>query len=251
MLGKSASPEHSCARSDSGSVVTRPSGSSSASASPIAATASTAPTPHDATISQGRRAANRASFSVIETPLKAAEDPWPARERTNLRQIAETAGYARSTPAYFFNSKQQLYDTVLGRVLERGRAAARPAFEAAVTSPSAEQALEAIVGDLLRFLAHDQNYVLIMQREALAPRPSLAALLTDEALGEARAGIARALGQEDPDHFLLELSALAWFPFAHDRTLVAALGFDARDPAFLRRHRDRIVRLFTQQRDSA
>jgi hypothetical protein len=33
---------------------------------------------------------------------------------------------------------------------------------------------------------------------------------------------ARALGHEDPDHFFLEFSALTWFPFAQDRTLVAA-----------------------------
>jgi AcrR family transcriptional regulator len=181
------------------------------------------------------------------TILQAAEDLFARDgfERTSLQQIAEAAGFGRSTPAYFFSTKQQLYDTVLRQVLERGRAAVRPAFEAALTSPSPEQALDTIVGDLLHFLARDQNYVLIMQREALAARPSLAALLAEESLAEARIEIARALGQEDSDHFFLELFALAWFPFAHDSTLVAALGFDARDAAFLRRHRERIVRLFT------
>jgi hypothetical protein len=54
------------------------------------------------------------------------------------------------------------------------RSALRPAFEAALTSPSAELALDTIVGDLLEFPALDRNSVLIMQREALAARPSLA-----------------------------------------------------------------------------
>jgi hypothetical protein len=69
-----------------------------------------------------------------------------------------------------------------------------------------------------------------MQREALAERPSLAAMLDEEALAEARRAIGQALGDGDVDHFLLELVALSWFPIAHRDTFVAALGFDARDP---------------------
>lgn len=179
--------------------------------------------------------------------LEAAENLFAREgfERTSLHEIAAAAGVGRSTPAYFFKTKQQLYDTVLERVLERGRAAMRPAYEAALTAPSPERALDTIVGNVLTFLARDEKYVLIMQREALAPRPSLAALLTEETLAEARVAFAHALGRQDPDHFFLELSALTWFPFAHDNTLVAALGFDARDPQFLKRHRERIVRLLT------
>lgn len=182
--------------------------------------------------------------------LGAAEDLFARRgfDRTSLQQIGEAAGVARSTPAYFFKTKQQLYDTVLGNALERGRAAMQPAFEAALSAPSPEHALEAAVGAILDFLAHDQNYVLLMQREALAERPSLAALLADEALTDARSAWAHALGDDDPEHFFLELSALTWFPFSHDSTVVAALGFDARDPAFLERHRERIVQLFRQSR---
>jgi AcrR family transcriptional regulator len=190
------------------------------------------------------RNAERTKTAILE----AAEDLFARQgfERTSLHEIAAAAGFARSTPAYFFKTKQQLYDTVLENALERGRAAMRPAFEAAIGAPSSERALDTIVGDVLAFLAHDEKYVLIMQREALAPRPSLAALLTEPALAEARMGFAHALGHEDPDHFFLELSALTWFPFAQARTFVAALGFDARDPQFLKRHRERIVRLLAQ-----
>lgn len=180
--------------------------------------------------------------------LQAAEDLFARRgfDRTSLQQIGEAAGVARSTPAYFFKTKQQLYDTVLENALERGRAAMQPAFEAALSAPSPEHALDAAVGGILDFLAHDQNYVLILQREALAERPSLAALLADDGLTDARTGWALALGHDEPDHFFLELSALTWFPFSHDSTVVAALGFDARDPAFLERHRGRVVRLLIQ-----
>jgi AcrR family transcriptional regulator len=163
---------------------------------------------------------------------------------TTLQQIGEAAGFARSTPAYFFQSKQALYDAVLRGALERAREAMRPAFEAAGASASPEEALDTLVGRSIDFLAGDENYVLLIQREALAPGPSLPALVDEEALGEARRAIVAALGDEDVDHVILELFALSWFPFAHSRTLVASLGFDARDPEFLKRHRERIVRLF-------
>jgi TetR/AcrR family transcriptional regulator len=166
---------------------------------------------------------------------------------TSLQEIGEAAGFARSTPAYFFHSKQELYDAVLTRALERAREAMRPAFEAAGAGASPEEALDTLVGGFLEFLAGDENYVLLVQREALAPRPSLPALVDQEALGEARRAIIAALGEDDANHIILELFALTSFPFAHSRTLVASLGFDARDPEFLKRHRERIVRLFAGQ----
>ena len=188
------------------------------------------------------RDAERTRTAILET----AETLFARHgfSETSLQQIGEAAGFARSTPAYFFQSKQELYDAVLRRALERARETMRPAFEAAGANASPEDALDALVGRFLDFLAGDRNYVLLMQREALAERPSLAALLDQERLAEARRAIIAALGDEDADHVILELFALCWFPFAHSGTLVAALGFDARDPKFLKRHRERIVRLF-------
>ncbi len=184
-----------------------------------------------------------------EAILVAAEDRFARLgfEGTSLQEIAEAAGVARSTPAYFFHSKQALYDAVLRRALDRGREAMQPAFEAVATTAPPEQTLDTLVGRFLEFLAGDENYVLLVQREALAARPSLPALVDEEALADSRRAIVAALGEADADHVILELFALSWFPFAHSRTLVASLGFDSRDPEFLKRHRERIVRLFARR----
>jgi AcrR family transcriptional regulator len=163
---------------------------------------------------------------------------------TSLQQVGEAAGFARSTPGYVFRSKQALYDAVLVRALERGRDAMQPAFRAAAAGESSAEALDAIVGGLLGFLASDPTYVLLLQREALDEGPSLPSLLDEEALEEMRRALAAALGDADLDHLFLEVFALCWFPFAHSRTLVAALGLDAHDPEFLERHRERVVGLF-------
>lgn len=187
-----------------------------------------------------------------EAVLRTAEDLF-ARQgfaETSLQQIGEAAGYARSTPAYFFRSKQELYDTVLRRVLERGREAVRPTLEAAADL-SYERILDSLVGRLLEFFAGDRNYVLLMQREALAARPSLAEMLDEEELRDARRAVARVADEEDVDHVLLELVALTWFPFAHAGTIVSALGLDAGDPEFLRRHRERVVALFAARARSS
>src|SRR5688572_21209230 len=114
-----------------------------------------------------------------EAILVAAEDRFARLgfEGTSLQEIADAADVARSTPAYFFQSKQALYDAVLRRALNRGREAMQPAFEAAGTTAPPEQALDILVGRFLDFLAGDENYVLLVQREALAPQPSLPALV--------------------------------------------------------------------------
>jgi AcrR family transcriptional regulator len=188
------------------------------------------------------RDADRTRAAILET----AEELFARHgfAATSLQQIGEAAGYARSTPAYFFHSKQELYDAVLRQAFERGREAMQPAFAIAAEA-SAEQALDAIVGRFLDFLATDRNYVRLIQREALADEPSFAAVLDEELLADARRALAHVLGETDVDHVFLEIFALGWFAIAHAQTLVAALGFDAADPAFLRRHRERIVHLFT------
>jgi AcrR family transcriptional regulator len=54
-----------------------------------------------------------------EAILSAAEDLFARQgfEGTSMQEIGEAAGVARSTPAYFFRSKEALYEAVLARVV--------------------------------------------------------------------------------------------------------------------------------------
>lgn len=81
-----------------------------------------------------------------EAILVAAEDYFARKgfEGTSLHQIAEAAGVARSTPAYFFGSKEALYDAVLARIVARGRKAMTSA--ASDDDASAEAVVESYVG---------------------------------------------------------------------------------------------------------
>ena len=171
--------------------------------------------------------------------LAAAED-WFARlgfDGTSLHQIGEAAGVARSTPAYFFGSKEALYDAVLERTVARGREAMARAY-AKGGDRSPEIAVESYVGALLDFLGRDRNFVRLIQREALGDGSRVAAFFGG-AVEEAVAALRPAAEKADisAERLVLNLVALCWYPFAHEHTLMPALGMNPRDAAFLEEHR--------------
>ena len=188
-----------------------------------------------------------------EAILVAAEDYF-ARfgfEGTSLHQIAEAAGVARSTPAYFFGSKEELYAAVLARVIARGQEVMARAYATGGEDDSLADAVERFVTALVDFLGHDQNFLRLMQREALGGGSRVAEFF-GRAVEDARTALGPAAKKAGiaPERLLLDLVALCWYPFAHEHTLLPALGMKARDPSFLeeqKRHLVDLVRGMTRQ----
>src|SRR5215210_240808 len=186
-----------------------------------------------------------------EAILAAAEDYFARLgfEGASLNQIAEAAGVARSTPAYFFGSKEALYDAVLQRAIARSQQAMARAYAKGGDGGSAEDALESYVGAFLDFLGHDRNFLRLIQREALGDGSRVADYFgrsVEEGL--AAVGPAAEKAGISPERLVLDLAALCWYPFAHEHTLLPALGMKARDPAFLdehKRHLGDLVRALT------
>jgi TetR/AcrR family transcriptional regulator len=195
-----------------------------------------------------RRDAERTRQAI----LVAAEDCFARRgfDGASLQQIAEAAGVARSTPAYFFGSKEALYDAVLARAVARAQETMARAYAEDGNARSAEDAVESYVGAFLDFLGHDQNFLRLIQREALGDASRLAEFFSrsvDEAL--AAVGPAAQKAGISPERLVLDLTSLCWYPFAHEHTLLPALGIKARDPAFLaeqKRHLGDLVRAMTR-----
>ena len=187
-----------------------------------------------------------------EAILAAAEDSF-ARvgfEGTSLQQIGEAAGVARSTPAYFFGSKAALYDAVLARVIARARETMARAYATGEQAPSVEDAVESYVGAAIEFLGHDRNFVRLIQREALGEGSRVAEFF-GHTVEEGIVALAPAAEKAGitPERLVLDLTALCWYPFAHEHTLLPALGMNARDPAFLdeqKRHIGDLVRAMTR-----
>ena len=188
-----------------------------------------------------------------EAILVAAEDHFARLgfERTSLQQIGEAAGVARSTPAYFFGSKETLYDAVLMRVIARGQEAMAQAYAKGADEHSAEDAVESYIGAFLDFLGRDQNFLRLVQREALGDGSRVAEFFA-RTVEEAVAALAPAADKAgiSPQRLVLDLTALCWYPFANEHTLLPALGLTARDPAFLdeqKRHLGDLVRAMTSR----
>jgi TetR/AcrR family transcriptional regulator len=173
-------------------------------------------------------------------------------ERTSMQQIGEAAGVARSTPAYFFHSKEALYEAVLARAVARAQEALARAYAEGDEHRSPEAAVESYVSAFLDFLWRDPNFVSLIQRESLGDGSRVSEFFgrpVDEAV-TALAPAAEKAGVS-PQRLVLDLVALCWYPFAHEHTLLPALGLKARDPAFLdeqKRHLADIVRSLTRTR---
>lgn len=183
-----------------------------------------------------------------EAILAAAEDSFARLgfDATSLEHLGEAAGVARSTPAYFFGSKAALYDAVLARVIARAQETMARAYATAEQHPSVEDAVESYVGAAIEFLAHDQNFLRLVQREALGDGRRVAGFFT-RTVQEAIVALAPAAEKAGltPERLVLDLTALCWYPFAHEHTLLPALGINPRDPGFLaeqKRHIGDLVR---------
>jgi AcrR family transcriptional regulator len=150
-----------------------------------------------------------------------------------MHQIAGSAGVARATPSYFFGSKAALYDAVLARAVGRAQVAILRAYEAQDGSGDLGDAVDAYVDALLSFFADDQVFVRLIQRESLGDGSRVSAFFgrfVDDAVGALAPAAAEA--GVSPQRLVLDLVSLCWYPFAHEHTLVPALGLDPRDPSF-------------------
>jgi TetR/AcrR family transcriptional regulator len=180
-----------------------------------------------------------------EAILAAAEDLFARQgfEGTSMQQIGEAAGVARSTPAYFFQSKDALYEAVLARAVTRAEVVLAAAQDAGNHRPP-EDAVAAYMNALVDLLGRDQNLVLLIQRESLTERSRLAEFLGR--LAENAVTVFTPAAQQagiSPQRLVLDTFALAWYPVAHAHTLPSALGMNTGEPAFLEEQKQRLADL--------
>jgi len=186
-----------------------------------------------------------------ESILAAAEELFAHQgfERTSMQQIGEAAGFARSTPAYFFGSKDALYDAVLARVVARAEKELTSAHDRG-TDRSPEEAVMSYVNALVGLFGRDQNLVRLMQRESLEEGSRLAEFL--RRLADDAVAVFSLIAEQagvPPQRLVLDIFALAWYPIAHAHTLPLALGMKSRGPAFLdeqKRHLIDLLRAVTR-----
>jgi AcrR family transcriptional regulator len=208
-------------------------------------------------VSSGESERTRDAERTREAILAAAENRFARLgfDRTSLQEIGEAAGVARSTPAYFFGSKEALYEAVLARVITRAQEAMANAYAGGGSVESPEDAVVSYASAFIDFLDGDRNFLRLIQREALGDGSRVAkffASSVDEGVAAFRSVAERA--GVTPQRLILDVTALCWYPFAHEHTVLPALGMNARDARFLdeqKRHVGDVVRAIVRQGTSA
>ena len=193
------------------------------------------------------RQVERDAERTRDTILDAAETAFARQgfDGTSLQEIGEAAGVSRSTPAYFFGSKKELYEAVLARVVARAQTAMLRAHAEIESSEPPEDAVAKYVGAFLDLLAEDQAYLRLIQREALAGGASHVASLFGPPVEDTLTALTPAAEKAgiSPQQLLLAVIALCWYPFAHEHTLLPSLDMSPREPTFLHEYKEHVVAL--------
>lgn len=184
--------------------------------------------------------------------LDAAEEVFAEQgyDRTSLQTIGARAGVSRGTPGYFFGAKSELYQAVLERCFGRARAAIRSGRDRALASQeSPEVVLAGAVAEYFEFFLTNQNFVRLMEREALSGGPKPEGFSPrSNVVSEATAAISEELGLDpsqgaEAAHLVLSIMGLCWFPTVHAGTVLPALGFDLTSPEFREQRKRHVVEL--------
>lgn len=168
---------------------------------------------------------------------------------TTMAEVAAGAGLSRGAPAYFFNSKEELYRAALGRAFAE-------TLTLIVSFPlgegDLEGTLEAGIGAYLDFLAARPNFVRLVVRECLEGGRFLQGLPDHVAaitaamgalVGQSERGGLR--GDVDPAHLILSAISLCWFPMIAV-PLVEDLGLAPGTATFLRARKEQVARLVSR-----
>lgn len=174
-------------------------------------------------------------------------------EATSFQEICDLAGVTRGLPNYFFGSKEQLYRAVLERTFALPLSQTLIAFlreQAQRPESRTDESLRVVIERIFDFLVTHPTFMRLTEWEALNNGRYLGDLpVFLNVLHEALRVLDEDLGwQKESEQFLIDLTALCWFPVAHANTFLKPLGINASDPDFLARRKQHVIALLLGQR---
>jgi TetR/AcrR family transcriptional regulator len=192
-----------------------------------------------------RRDADRSRQTILDAAERLFAEL--GYEAVSMERIGHAASLSRGAPGYFFRSKEALYRAVMERLFESSEQLVEETHRqlAAVPDGDVDQALEIVVENLLEFLYERPTFLTLVQRESLrrsgvmeGTRAHLTLLRTALSIAEKLDWTSAAA---NPQHLLLTLLSLCWFPLANP-PLVHDLGGQL-DRSFVEARKRHVVAL--------
>jgi TetR/AcrR family transcriptional regulator len=172
---------------------------------------------------------------------------------TSMQAIGAAAGLARATPAYFFGSKDALYEQVLRRVHDARSEALGEAcapLHAWANAPGADhaalrEAIAEVVDGYMSFLERRPTFARLIEWESLTGAahltPDLSTSFSEALRAVHRVRRERGLRDFDVATTVVALVSLCFLPVAHANTFRAGGGIDTGGTAFTRAYRAKVT----------
>ncbi len=166
-----------------------------------------------------------------------------------MADVAAGAGLSRGAPAYFFNSKEELYRAALGRAFDE---ILKLVVSFRLGEGDLQRTLDGAISAYLDFLAARPNFVRLVVRECLEGGRFLRGLPEHVAaigagmralVGESDRGGLK--GEVDPAHLVLSAISLCWFPMIAV-PLVEDLGLAPGTAKFLAARKEQVASLISR-----
>ena len=207
-----------------------------------------APKPRDAKPPAPKpRDGERSKAAIVDaaTRLFAAQ----GFDATSVTDIALAAGVARGTPAYFFGSKEGLYEEVMDRLNRRSLEIVPAALARAGTQPTAHDLMDAFVDAYLDFHQRNPEFLRLMHwvslsggrllPQAVSHWNTLATMLSAVVMTLEGTGLER----EDPRQMVLSVIGMCNAHLTYGHTVAEPLGLHPSDPDFLGMRKAHLKRL--------
>jgi TetR/AcrR family transcriptional regulator len=195
------------------------------------------------------RDAERSKTAILEaaTQLFASK----GFDATGIGEIAQLAGVARGTPAYFFGSKEALFEEVVKQLNQRAFSIVPTALERAGENPNSEKLIEVFIDTYLEFHAANPEFLRVIHWISLTENRLITQALTHwNSLATMLSAVMMTLKdtpleREDPRHMVLTIIGMCNAHLTYGVIVAEPLGLHTNAPGFLEARKMHLKHLLT------
>jgi TetR/AcrR family transcriptional regulator len=193
------------------------------------------------------RDAERSKNAILEAATQLfAQKGFDA---TGIGEIAQLAGVARGTPAYFFGSKEALFEEVVSRLNQRAVVIVPTALERAGENPNSDRLIEVFIDTYLEFHAANPEFLRVIHWISLTEnRLTTQAVTHWNSLASMLSAVMMTLKDTplehtDPRQMVLTIIGMCNAHLTYGVTVAEPLGLHTTAPDFLETRKTHLKRI--------